>query len=146
MIEIIPFKKEHAKYIAEHRINTQMLNVKENYLDLLDQLEKPNMSWTGLINNKIMAAGGLLEMWPHVFEGWVMATVDINKHPISTARIIKKIFNEVMVTNQVHRLQTTVKADYEIGHKFAQWLGLQQEGLMKKYLDNEDYNLYARIF
>ena len=51
-----------------------------------------------------------------------------------------------MVKYDVHRLQTTVKADYEIGHKFAQWLGLEKEGLMKKYLDDNDYYLYSRIY
>ena len=85
-------------------------------------------------------------MWGNVYEGWVMATIDIHDYPIQTARIIKKIFDRVMVDNKVERLQTTVRSDFEIGHKFAQWLGLKSEGIMKHYMDKEDYNLYARVF
>lgn len=51
-----------------------------------------------------------------------------------------------MIDNKVERLQTTVRSDFEIGHKFAQWLGLKSEGVMKQYMDKEDYNLYARVF
>ena len=146
MIEIVPFNFEHARFIATNEMNADIVNVKERYLKNLEQLVKPDTSWKGLIDGKIIAAGGMVELWDHVFEGWVMATADIQKHPIATARIIKKIFNKVMVKYDVHRLQTTVKADYEIGHKFAQWLGLEKEGLMKKYLDDNDYYLYSRIY
>ena len=146
MIEIVPFNFVHARFIATNEMNADIVNVKERYLKNLEQLVKPDTSWTGLIDGKIIAAGGMVELWDHVFEGWVMATADIQKHPIATARIIKKIFNKVMVKYDVHRLQTTVKADYEIGHKFAQWLGLEKEGLMKKYLDDNDYYLYSRIY
>ena len=146
MIKIVPFEFEHAKYIAYNEMNADIVNVKERYLKNLEQLVKPKTSWTGIIDDKIIAAGGMVELWDHVYEGWVMATADIQKHPVATARIIKKIFAKVMVEHEVHRLQTTVKSDYEIGHKFAKWLGLEKEGLMRKYLDDNDYYLYSRIF
>tara|TARA_Y100001938_G_C8062914_1_gene418421 strand:- start:203 stop:640 length:438 start_codon:yes stop_codon:yes gene_type:complete len=145
-MQIIPFTAEHGKFIATRRLNNDLLKVKPEYTDMLDQLEKPGMSWTGLIDDKIIAAGGMVNMWGNVYEGWVMATIDIHDYPIQTARIIKKIFDRVMVDNKVERLQTTVRSDFEIGHKFAQWLGLKSEGIMKHYMDKEDYNLYARVF
>ena len=129
-MEIIAFKAEHGRYIAERRMNNDLMKVRPEYYDMLDQLEKP----------------GMINMWANVYEGWVMATNDIHKHPIQTARIIKKIFDKVMTDNKVERLQTTVRSDFETGHKFAKWLGLHSEGVMKKYMDNNDYDLYARLF
>ena len=146
MIEIIPFEFEHAKFIATHQMNAEIVNVKDRYLKNLESLVQPKTSWTGLVDNKIIAAGGMVELWDHVYEGWIMATADIKNHPIATARIIKRIFKKQMPLHKVQRLQTTVKADYEIGHKFANWLGLTQEGLMKQYLDGNDYYLYARTY
>ena len=145
-MKIIPFKFEHARFIATHEMNANIVNVKDRYLENLKELVKADTSWTGVIDDKIIAAGGMVELWDHVYEGWIMATADVKKHPIVTARVIKKIFNDVVVKYDVHRLQTTVKANYKIGHKFAQWLGLEKEGLMKKYLDDDDYYLYARIY
>ena len=91
-MKIIPFTAEHGKFIATRRLNNDLLKVKPEYTDMLDQLEKPGMSWTGLIENKIIAAGGMVNMWGNVYEGWVMATIDIHDYPIQTARIIKKNF------------------------------------------------------
>lgn len=145
-MQIIAFKAEHGRYIAERRMNNDLMKVRPEYYDMLDQLEKPGMSWTGIVDDKIIAAGGMINMWGNVYEGWVMATNDIHKHPIQTARIIKKIFDKVMIDNKVERLQTTVRSDFETGHKFAKWLGLHSEGVMKKYMDNNDYDLYARLF
>ena len=47
--------------------------------------------------------------------------------------------------NNIKRLQTAVKKDFYLGHKFAKWLGLEEEGLMRKYQNNEDYIRFARI-
>ena len=51
-----------------------------------------------------------------------------------------------MIDNyKVVRLQTAVKKDFELGKKFAVWLGMKEEGLMKKYQNNEDYIRFARV-
>ena len=67
MIEIIPFNFEHARFIATNEMNADIVNVKERYLKNLEQLVKPDTSWTGLIDGKIIAAGGMVELWDHVF-------------------------------------------------------------------------------
>ena len=42
---------------------------------------------------------------------------------------------------------SNVTPDFKIGLKFASWLGLQEEGLMKHYgFDGSDHYRYARIF
>jgi RimJ/RimL family protein N-acetyltransferase len=51
------------------------------------------------------------------------------------------------LNNKIKRLQTSVKADSKLALRFAEWLGLKQEGLMKNYgPDGSDYYRYARIF
>ena len=54
---------------------------------------------------------------------------------------------ELSKENNIKRVQTAVRADFKIGLKFASWLGLQNEGLMKHYgFDGSDHFRYARIF
>ena len=44
-------------------------------------------------------------------------------------------------------IQTAVRADFDIGLKFAKWLGLKNEGLMEYYgIDGSHHYRYARIF
>ena len=48
--------------------------------------------------------------------------------------------------NNIKRLQTSVKADCEMAIRFAKWLGLKPEGVMKSYGPaGEDFIRFARI-
>ena len=82
-----------------------------------------------------------------VAEGWVIATNKVLQHPLLVAKAIKKDFARVAKENNIKRVQTAVRADYTTGLKFAKWLGLQEEGLMKKFgFDGSDQYMYARLF
>ena len=53
----------------------------------------------------------------------------------------------VAKSNNIKRVQTAVRTDYGIGIRFAKWLGLKNEGLMKHYgMDGTDHYRFARIF
>ena len=145
-MDIIPFETKHAEYIL-----TQQLNAKELYLRLEHRqyalyLQQSGMSFTALINNKPIAAGGIYMLWDNVAEGWVMATNDVWKYSIIMARHFRKKTDVLIETSKIKRLQTTVKANFTLGQRFAEWLGFEKEGLMKYYgPDGSDYFRYARI-
>ena len=53
----------------------------------------------------------------------------------------------VLDENNIVRVQTAIRKDFQQGHRFAEWLGLENEGLMKKFgFDGSDQYRYARIF
>jgi hypothetical protein len=77
----------------------------------------------------------------------VLATSKVWNHPLIIARAIKKNFARLAKENKIKRVQTAVRADFKTGLKFAKWLGLENEGLMKHYgFDGSDHYRYARIF
>jgi hypothetical protein len=111
------------------------------------ELEQKGLAYTCIINNKPIASAGMKIIWNGVAEGWVLATSKVWNHPIVIARAIKKNFARLARENNIKRVQTAVRADFKIGLKFASWLGLQNEGLMKHYgFDGSDHFRYARIF
>jgi hypothetical protein len=76
-----------------------------------------------------------------------LATSKVWDHPLIIARAIKKNFARLARENKIKRVQTAVRADFKTGLKFAKWLGLENEGLMKHYgFDGSDHYRYARIF
>ena len=79
-------------------------------------------------------------MWQGVAEGWVLSSKQIFDYKIKAAGSIKKRLDYICTNNNIQRLQSAVKAEFLIGVRFAEWLGLTKEGLMKKYgLDGSDY-------
>ena len=52
----------------------------------------------------------------------------------------------VIKNNNFKRFQTSVKADCDVAIRFAKFLGLEEEGLMKNYgPDGADFYRFARI-
>ena len=71
----------------------------------------------------------------------------VSDRKILAAKTIKRLQDETCKKYKIKRLQTSVKADFKRGIRFATWCGFKNEGLKKKYgPDGSDYYQLARIF
>lgn len=146
-IELVPFKAEHAQQIFDLGLNDVALELRPEHKKYVVSVEDIGMSFTGLLNNQPIAAGGICYLWEGVAEGWVLASRDIFKYPIFCAKTIKKRTDLLATNNKLKRIQTAVKCDSETAIRFAEWLGFKREGLMKNYApDGSDHYLYAKVY
>ena len=147
ILNIVPYTKEHGDFILSCQMNHNILERDRKFIEDGKNLLEPNLSFTGLIGKKPIFAAGMKMIWGQVAEGWVIATQDVWDHPLSVARAIKKDFAKVARKYNIKRVQTAVRSDFDKGIRFAEWLGLENEGLMKHYgFDGSDQYRYARIF
>ena len=143
---IVPFENKHAEYMLNQGLNSKVLELKPEHKKYAYYLQEAGMSFTGLVDGKPIAAGGVFKLWDGVAEGWVLATKEIFKYPIFCAKHIKNRTNIIIKTQNIKRLQTSVKADCDMALRFAGWLGLKPEGRMVNYgPDGSDFIRYARI-
>jgi len=149
---IIPYTQNHGKIIMQSQMN-HMLTQKDGSFIINDtnnecmSLEQEGMAFTGLINDKVIAAAGMKRVWGNVAEGWFIAKNDVWNYPITIAKAVKQNLDYLAKTNNIKRLQTAVRADFGIGIRFAKWLGFTNEGLMKQYgFDDTDHYRFARIY
>ena len=120
--------------------------IKDNNKECMD-LEQEHLSFTGLINDKVIAAAGMKRIWGDVAEGWFIAKNDVWNYPITIAKAVKQNIDYLATSNKIKRLQTAVRSDFGIGIRFAKWLGFTNEGLMKSYgFDGSDHYRMARIY
>jgi RimJ/RimL family protein N-acetyltransferase len=120
--------------------------IKDNNKECMD-LEQEHLAFTGLINDKVIAAAGMKRIWGNVAEGWFIAKNDVWNYPITIAKAVKQNIDYLATSNNIKRLQTAVRADFGIGIRFAKWLGFNNEGLMKSYgFDGSDHYRMARIY
>ena len=146
-LHIIPYTKEHGQFILSCQMNHKVLEADKRYMDNAKSLEQDNLAFTGMVKSKPIFAAGMKMVWGRVAEGWVIATSDMWNHPLSVARAIKKDFARVARQHNIQRVQTAIRKDFKEGQRFAEWLGLENEGLMKKFgFDGTDQYRYARIF
>ena len=145
-VVIVPFENKHADQILEQGLNSETLELKPEHRKYAYFLKEVGMSFTGLVNDKPIAAGGVFHLWDGVAEGWVLATKDIYKYTVFCSKHIKQRTEIILKANKIKRLQTSVKADCDVALRFAKWLGLKEEGLMKRYgPDGSDFIRFARI-
>ncbi len=144
-LKLIPFKKEHAQFLSKNLMNDPRVQFDKNFENSFIYLEEENLSFSAIYKDTIIVSGGITPLWEGVYEGWVMASSEIWNFKLEAAYIIKKKTDELCKTNNVIRLQTAVKKDFKLGHRFASWLGLEEEGIMKKYILNQDHIRYARV-
>jgi len=145
-VVIVPFENKHAEQILEQGLNSEFLELKPEHRKYAYFLKEVGMSFTGLVNNKPIAAGGVFYLWDGVAEGWVLATKEIYKYPIFCAKHIKQRTEIILKANKIKRIQTSVKADCDVALRFAKWLGFKKEGLMESYgPDGSDFVRFARI-
>ena len=149
-LHIIPYTKEHGQFILSCQMNHKVLEADKTYINLegnAKNLEQDHLAFTGIVNNKPIFAAGMKMIWGQVAEGWVIASSDMWKYPLGVAKAIKKDFARVAKEHNIKRVQTAIRKDFIKGQRFAEWLGLENEGLMKHYgFDGTDQYRYARIF
>ena len=147
LLQIVPYISKHGKIILANQMNHVLMDQDAKFDGDAMELEQDGLAYSCIINNEPIASAGMKIIWNGVAEGWVLATSKVWNHPLVIARAIKKNFARLARENNIKRVQTAVRADFKIGLKFASWLGLQNEGLMKHYgFDGSDHFRYARIF
>ena len=73
-------------------------------------------------------------------KGGKMYLTDFSKEMIQLAKRRAK-------ENNITRVQSAIRKDFTEGQRFAEWLGLEKEGLMRKWgFDGSDQYMYARLF
>ena len=133
--------------MVEFGMNDKLMDIdasfKENRIDIV----VPGMSFTLLVDDNPILAGGIVPLWNGVAEGWVMASKEVNDYKIKSASAVKKRLDLLCNNNNIYRLQTAVKAEFKTGVRFAEWLGLKNEGLMTMYgPDQTNYYRMAKIY
>jgi RimJ/RimL family protein N-acetyltransferase len=149
---IIPYTQNHGKIIMQSQMNHMLTQkdasfiISDNNKECMD-LEQEHLAFTGLINDKVIAAAGMKRIWGNVAEGWFIAKNDVWNYPITIAKAVKQNIDYLATSNNIKRLQTAVRSDFGIGIRFANWLGFANEGLMKNYgFDGSDHYRFARIY
>ena len=102
--------------------------------------------YTLLDGEEIIVCGGVHMMWTGVGEGWLVMSKEAYEKPITVARYTQRLFDTIMGDNAMWRVQASVHTNDEQSVRFAEWLGFEIEGVMKKFgPDGTNYFRMARV-
>ena len=145
--KIVPYKTQHGDEMIEFGLNDKLMDIDATFKENRIDFAMAGLSFTLLDNNVPICSGGIIPTWLGNAQGWVISSKRIFKNKIKAARLIKERTDLLCANNKIWRLQTAVKANFNTGIRFAEFLGFNKEGLMRGYgPDKTDYYLMARIY
>jgi len=142
------FKKEDADLIIAEGLNDKLMEIDASFEDnRICNYSKPGQAFTYFLNGKPVFACGIVQLWDGVAEAWVLAGKNVFDIKILAAKTIKQLQDQTCKKYIIKRLQTSVKANFERGLRFATWCGFEVEGLKRKYgPDGTDYYQLGIIY
>lgn len=121
----------------------------ENALASIEGLDAREGSFIETItaDGKVIAILGLVVVWRGVASVWTVSSNEIKLYPKDFHVTVLAMIEEYARILKLWRLQFNVRATFKPGQRWAEALGFEREGRMKKYdPKGEDYFRYARIF
>tara|TARA_R110000824_G_scaffold208881_2_gene394694 strand:+ start:454 stop:894 length:441 start_codon:yes stop_codon:yes gene_type:complete len=144
---VADYKPEHGKEILDGKMNKGAPHHISKYLDFAESLYVPGQSFSAIDNGHLIACGGIKQLWPGVAEVWFLSTDKVHHQVRPIVKIVFKYLKILIEEQELVRIQSAVRADWPEAQRFAQFIGLENEGLMKKYgPDGSDYFRFAKVF
>lgn len=93
---------------------------------------------------EIIGCAGIKTLWPGVGEGWGVPGANIKQYGHEVLAIAAIKLEELLLG--FTRVQCLVREGFETGIRFAEYLGFEHEGTLRKYgVNGETYRMYARV-
>ena len=140
-MKIVQFQTWHYYSFLARLIPRPMAD----YRSLEKHMTDPTHAVTWMEGERVIAIGGVAEMWRGSGEAWALLSAAALAKPVA----LRKVAEAYLAGAQQNfwRIQATVRADFREGNRWVQSLGFSHEtptGPMKGYgPDGADYELYA---
>jgi len=145
-MRIIDYKPEHAHEILAGPLNEGVPETTYQFGYTADKIGIEGQTFTGVVNGYVVACGGIIPLWPGVGEGWVLASYRIHHNRFSVVRSVCVILDNLMEDHGYWRIQGATLANWKQGIRFANLLGFEKEGVMRRYgPDGSDYIRHAKV-
>lgn len=111
--------------------------------DNLLALLRSGPAWWVRWNGRLVALGGLSVMWQGRAAVWGYLGGDAGPAMVCMTREVEKQLRAFAM--DFPRIEAYVQRNHEAGHRWIRMLGFQKEGVMRKFANDHDYVMYARV-
>ena len=144
-MELREYRADDALEIIKGRARQPSISAQET-ADKLAQIENADGPSTTIIcDGRVIGCGGLTICWPGMSEAWCLFVEDIYNYRMMP-RLVKHTLQTWAEQYKLVRIQAPLRADFPEGIHFAEWLGFECEGRMRKFHpDGCDGLMYSLI-
>jgi len=143
-IEIVPYVEDHFFQIVrrEHDIKSFM---GLPHPEMVAKMFTKGPGFTGIKDGEVVASAGVMIIWDRVGEAWTVTSPLVNKYASFFHKTIKDHLDKVINQYRLERVQCFVDKENKMATKWAEKLGFEYEGEMRKFFQGKTYLRYSRI-
>lgn len=139
--EVVIFKIEHMELMELRRHEKETL---QSQAQRLHALAQAGTCGTLVYDGRILGVMGYMELFPEVFEVFIIPTIWVQKYRIAFVKTIRNYLDILSNTHPVKRIQTSSLAD-DLHSRWMSFCGfsLETPNGMKNFIQGMTYNLWA---
>jgi RimJ/RimL family protein N-acetyltransferase len=146
-LRVVEFEPSHLKDINLRAFDQQVILGVPDAIERITAQSRSGVAYTGFDDNGgIVAMGGVCILWQGVGSGWVLTSDLMVKYKIWTHRTIRDILKAAINRHNLHRVESLILEHHGVSMKWAERLGFQCEGLLRKYdTAGNNYWIFSRV-
>ena len=141
MLEIVDYEPKHAIDLLDSPRQQGLEDRK--ITEQLAEEKARHPAFTGIWNGRIVGCGGIHIIRPGFGEAWALYADDVASLHIDP-QLAKAKFHEMIRDNNILICQAPLRADWQVGIKYAEFMGFVFEERKEKYFpDGCDALMYV---
>jgi len=139
------FHPAHLEMINAHELTSKSPAQLQEWKNIIQAQAMAGTAITAYLHGRPVACFGFLPLWTGVAEMWLLIEERGRKYGKSLTRAAMTVRDFAVLSNNLHRLQITVRCGDIRAVKWAQAIGFDQEAVLRKYgPDKSDFYIFAR--
>ena len=144
--KLLPFHLGHYDILEKNDFDLKNLADFPDYRSYFEGVASQGLAYSFVIDEKIMGIFGVFELWPGVYEFWMIPARDLRAKTIRFHRKVIRFFDYFFAKTRPKRVQFTVHSLNFHADTWANRCYFKKEAVMEKYgPDGADYFMYARF-
>jgi hypothetical protein len=139
-VEIRAFQPQdlHAISLQNAQMGVHELITYDHYGE---SLAAAGPAFTATVDGEVIACIGTIPQWKDYARAWALLSRHSGKNLLALTRGIRRWLR----FHNAGRVDTAVACDFPQAIRWAQMLGFEREGVMRKYAEGKDFYLYAQV-
>jgi hypothetical protein len=141
----VPFQAGHVAVMDVQTQNFRTISKAMDVMAMLDYQARCGHAVSAILHGRPVACFGAVRIWTGVEEMWCLMEERVRKYPKTLTRAAI-LYSDYRVSSQnLHRLQITVRCEDARAVSWANLIGFHVEALMNKYgPDKADFFMMSR--
>lgn len=144
--KLIPFELEHLDLFEWREHEYKMYNIGSDFMSVIGNALDTGHFYTLVKDGRILVIGGLAPLSKKTAYCFTMFSKYAEENMICSAKVTKRMLHNLIEDFGYHRVTTYNFANADQHHKWCEWLGFKEEGVMPMYDDEgNDYIRYGMV-